>query len=123
MISGKIVTKKEPLFPRYLFVRTDLENTNWTSLRSTRGVSNFVEFGNGPKVVDPNIINELKKVELLPRKPFIKTGEKIKIVKGSFSGLKAVYQNMDGASRSYILLEFMQQDQHMSIDNNFIKKI
>ena len=59
IVKGNKVIKEEPLFSRYLFAQLDFEDTNWTSVRSTRGVSNFVEFGNGPAIVDQAIVKEL----------------------------------------------------------------
>jgi len=123
MIRGNRVIREEPLFSRYLFVWLDTENTNWTSVRSTRGVSNFVEFGDGPARVKNTIINYLKQIDLLPKEPYIKYGEKVRIASGSLEGLTAIYEATDGVSRSYILLEFMQQNQHLSIDNQHIEKI
>ena len=67
MVKGNKVVKEEPLFSRYLFAWLDVENTNWTSIRSTRGISNFVAFGNGPAIVDQAIINELRQIDLLPK--------------------------------------------------------
>ena len=123
MVKGNKVIKEEPLFSRYLFAWLDLENTNWTSIRSTRGISNFVAFGNGPAIVDQAIINELRQIDLLPKESYFKIGEKVSIAGGSLKGLNAIYQTADGSSRSYILLEFMQQNQHLSIDNQLIEKI
>jgi len=122
-IRGNKVTKEEPLFSRYLFAWLDIENTNWSSVRSTRGISNVVAFGNGPIIVNQAIINALKKIDLLPIEPYIKIGEKVRVVSGSLEGLSAIYQTADGLSRSYILLEFMQQNQYLSIDNQLIEKI
>ena len=122
-IRGNKVIKEEPLFSRYLFAWLDFENTNWSSVRSTRGISNVVAFGNGPIIVNQVIINGLKKIDLLPIEPYIKIGEKVRIASGSLAGLKAIYQTADGSSRSYILLEFMQQNQYLSIDNQLIEKI
>ena len=123
MVKGNKVTKEEPLFPRYLFAWLDLENTNWTSIRSTRGISNFVAFGNGPAIVDQAIIKELKKIDLMPEESYFKAGEKIRVASGSLEGLSAIYQSENGSSRSYILLEFMQQNQYISIDNQLIERI
>jgi transcriptional antiterminator RfaH len=123
IIRGNKVIKEEPLFSRYLFAWLDVENTNWTSVRSTRGISNFVAFGNGPAIVDQTIINELKQIDLLPKEAYFKIGEKVRVASGSLKGLNAVYQTSDGLSRSYILLEFMQQNQYLSIDNQLIEKI
>jgi transcriptional antiterminator RfaH len=123
MVKGNKVIKEEPLFSRYLFAWLDIENTNWSSVRSTRGISNVVAFGNGPIIVNQAIINALKKIDLLPIEPYIKIGEKVRFVSGSLEGLSAIYQTADGLSRSYILLEFMQQNQYLSIDNQLIEKI
>ena len=123
IIRGNKVIKEEPLFSRYLFARLDVENTNWTSVRSTRGISNFVAFGNGPAIVDQAIVKELKKIDLMPEESYFKAGEKIRVASGSLEGLSAIYQTENGSSRSYILLEFMQQNQYLSIDNRLIEKI
>ena len=123
MVKGNKVVKEEPLFSRYLFAWLDVENTNWTSIRSTRGISNFVAFGNGPAIVDQAIINELRQIDLLPKEAYFKIGEKVRVASGSLKGLNGIYQTSDGSSRSYILLEFMQQNQYLSIDNQLIEKI
>ena len=123
IIKGVRVTKEEPLFLRYLFAWLNVENTNWTSVRSTRGISNIVAFGNGPAIVDQAIINELRQIDLLPKEPYFEMGEKVRVVGGSLKGLSAIYQTADGLSRASILLEFMQQNQYLSIDNQLIKKI
>jgi len=123
MIKGNKVIKEEPLFSRYLFAWLDLENTNWTSIRSTRGISNFVAFGNGPATVDQAIINELMQIDLSPKEAYFKAGEKIRVASGPLEGLSAIYETENGSLRSYILMEFMQQKQYLSIDNQLIEKI
>jgi len=123
IIKGVRVTKEEPLFSRYLFIELDIKNTNWTSIRSTRGVSKFVEFGNGASTVDPLIIESLRNVESQPEESYLTLGEKVRVVYGAFKSLEAIYQAADGSARSYILMELMQQDQYISIDNQLIKKI
>ena len=123
LIKGVRVTKEEPLFSRYLFIELDTKNTNWTSIRSTRGVSKFVEFGNGASIVDPLIIESLHNMEPQPEESYLTHGEKIRVVNGAFKGLEAIYQAADGLARSYILMELMQQDQYISIDNQLIDKI
>jgi len=122
LVSGKKIIKTEPLFSRYLFAELDIKNTNWTSIRSTRGISKFVEFGNGPAIVESSLISELKKIDSMSPEPYIKIGEKIKLMSGSLKGLSAIYQAADGSSRSIIMLQFMQHNQELSVDNNSFKK-
>ena len=123
LIKGVRVTKEEPLFSRYLFIELDTKNTNWTSIRSTRGVSKFVEFGNGASIVDPLIIESLYNMDSQPEESYLTHGEKIRVVNGAFEGLEGIYQATNGLARSYILMELMQQDQIISIDNQLIEKI
>jgi transcriptional antiterminator RfaH len=123
IINGNKVIKNEPLFSRYLFAWLEVENTNWTSVRSTRGVSNFVKFGNRSAIVEQRIIDYLKKCDLQSQESYIKIGEIVKIASGSLKGFKAIYKAADGDSRSYILLNFMQQNQYLSIDNQLIRKL
>ena len=123
IIKSKKTIKKEPLFSRYIFVQLDFEKINWTSIRSTRGVSNYVEFGRGPAIVAQAIIEELEKIDSLAPKPYYKIGQKLRIRSGALKGLKAIYDAPDGTSRSYLLLTFMQQNQRVSIDNQRLKKL
>ena len=123
MIKGVRVKKEEPLFSRYLFIKLDITNTNWTSIRSTRGVTKFVEFGGGASIVDPLIIESLLKMESQPEESYLTRGETVRVVNGAFRGLEGIYQATNGLARSYILMELMQQDQIISIDNQLIEKI
>ena len=41
----KINKKNVVLFPGYLFIYLDKHNENWSPIRSTKGVINFVRFG------------------------------------------------------------------------------
>ena len=123
IIKGVRVKREEPLFSRYLFIKLDITNTNWTSIRSTRGVTKFVEFGGGASIVDPLIIESLLKMESQPEESYLTRGETVRVVNGAFRGLEGIYQATNGLARSYILMELMQQDQIISIDNQLIEKI
>src|SRR5262245_23757018 len=49
----------EPLFPRYLFVRTDVA-ANFGKISSTRGVVRLVGGSDGPWTVDGHIVQSLR---------------------------------------------------------------
>ena len=122
LVDGKRTIKKEPLFPQYLFAKLNTKNTNWTSIKSTRGINKIVEFGAGPAKVETDVIRELRKLDSMPPEPYMKIGENIKVVSGPLQGLSAIYEAADGLSRSIILLQFMQQNQKIKIDNKFLIK-
>ena len=54
MRRHKATLVKEPMFPRYLFIRLDTSGSgpSWSPIRSTLGVSQLVRFGGQPAVVD-----------------------------------------------------------------------
>ena len=55
-----IKNKTTPLFPGYLFIELDDKKQNWTPIRSTKGVANFVRFGLNFATVSNQIINMIK---------------------------------------------------------------
>lgn len=64
ILRGKRQKVEEPLFPCYVFARFDYEQgPNFTSVRSTRGVVDFVRFGAQPKEVQGDLVFELKQLE------------------------------------------------------------
>ncbi len=53
---------KVPLFPRYLFILLEFgfESKSWVPLRSTKGVSYLVKFGQKPAKVHDELIGLIK---------------------------------------------------------------
>jgi transcription elongation factor/antiterminator RfaH len=61
ILRGKKILSKEPMFPRYLFVRLNNSSLqNWSPIRSTKGVSHLVNFESHPATLEDEIINNLK---------------------------------------------------------------
>ena len=57
---GKLVKVTESLFPRYLFINLNRVDDNWAPIRSTYGVSGFVQFGDYPLSVPDALVEELQ---------------------------------------------------------------
>lgn len=102
-----------PLFPRYLFVRLQLEADNVAPIRSTRGVVGLVRFGTAIKPLPEGFVESLnqfadpKSGYHLPEKPLFTIGGLVKILEGPFKGCAGVYQKPVGNSRALLLLEFL----------------
>jgi transcription antitermination factor NusG len=58
--SKHVYDTVEPLFPRYLFIHLALFQDSFYSIRSTRGVSKIVQFGNEPVKVPAGLVDKLK---------------------------------------------------------------
>ncbi|THB66370.1 MAG: transcription/translation regulatory transformer protein RfaH [Gammaproteobacteria bacterium] len=114
--KGKIIEKKEPLFPGYLFIQLNKLQSNWSVIRSTRGVLKLVAFGREPLPVDSELIKQLKKREdIPPLKPAINKGDRIKIENGPFAQVNAIFDELDGEKRAIVLLNLMNTWQRVKI--------
>ncbi|MEF1221101.1 transcription/translation regulatory transformer protein RfaH, partial [Photobacterium damselae] len=59
IVRGKKQEVLEPLFPSYVFVYFDPEQVSYTSVRSTRGVADFIRRGSIPQLVQQDLIYQL----------------------------------------------------------------
>ncbi|WP_372628222.1 transcription/translation regulatory transformer protein RfaH [Arsukibacterium sp.] len=125
--AGKQVKVTEPMFPRYLFLQISSEQLNLSSIRSTRGISDFVRFGQQLAQVPAGLIASLNLQQLAQQQqennnqPF-KAGDPLTVLNGPFSGIEAVYQLAEGDKRSVVLLNLLGQWVKTSMDNQQIVK-
>jgi transcriptional antiterminator RfaH len=125
---GKISTVLQPLFPRYLFIRLGqgLSAQSWTPIRSTKGVSRLVTFGNTPAKVDDALIALLRSHEesaqAEPDRLF-KTGERVRITSSAFTDIEGIYQMMDGDQRVMVLIELMSKSVKISVPPSALQKL
>jgi transcriptional antiterminator RfaH len=123
--QGKKALMKEPMFPRYLFVRLNNDGLqNWSPIRSTKGVSHLVKFGSYPAALDDEIINMLvqKTDKNLTVKAFL-NDDSVEIIDGPFKGLKAVFKCYSGEERAILLLDFMAKHINAKFDLRQFKKV
>lgn len=121
--KGKVSLKDEPLFSGYIFIYIDPNKINWNALRSTKGISSVVSFGSGPQTVSNNIVEALRKIQNINVEKLHEKGDSLSILTGPLKGLNAIYEAPDGDSRSIVLLQFLQQNQRLTFNNEDLKKI
>ena len=112
--QGKLLVAKEPLFPRYLFIRlaSGLDAPSWAPIRSTRGVSRLVRFGVEAAKVDDELISFLQSrcnSGEDATKPLFARGERVRITSGAFAGIEGVFEMNDGDSRVMVLIELLSK--------------
>ena len=112
---GKLLKKMEPLFPRYLFLHLEEGNDNWGPIRSTMGVAGLVRFGQAYAVVSDEVLDAVRERTQDVKKTLFESGDSIRVVSGPLLGLEGVFEITDGAQRSFVLLEFMQKQQRVSV--------
>lgn len=129
IVRGKKTVIEEALFPSYLFILTDKENSAFPKIRSTRGVNDLVKFGNKIISVPDTLIENLEKLcyslnDLsADNKIDLKKGDKVEILNGSFQGLTAIFKEQDGLERSILFLKLLNQENTVSFNNNDIRKL
>ena len=116
VLRSKLVQVVEPMFSRYLFIRLDTEQTNWSPIRSTLGVSKLVSFGNRPAVVADELIEALQQLPEQAPQRLIQPGQQVKIVSGPLRGLEGIYQQADGELRAMVLIELLNKQHRIVTD-------
>ena len=96
--EGKKVTLQEKIFPGYILVKLNLDNTSWYAVRSTPGVTGFVGIGNKPTALsekEVETIQQFSKMEAPTYKTSFSVGEAIKIIDGPFSDFIGSVEELD----------------------------
>ncbi|MBD1575873.1 MULTISPECIES: transcription/translation regulatory transformer protein RfaH [Vibrio] len=124
VVRGKRKMVTEPLFPSYVFIQFDADTgPSFTTIRSTRGVVDFIRFGALPSIVPDALIAELKKIEaqtegVMSGLPQI--GDTVQVTGGQFSGFDAIYKEADGEKRSILLVTLVNQQVKVKVGNQDI---
>tara|TARA_B100001029_G_C15012987_1_gene425426 strand:- start:760 stop:1302 length:543 start_codon:yes stop_codon:yes gene_type:complete len=126
-IGLKKLESVKPIFPRYLFVQIDLDKVNWASIKSTKGVSNLVFFGEKPAFVDKTLVKEIE-AKLDSQSVYrgnistrvLKKGDKVQINKGPMKGVEAIFLSKNSKNRVKILIEILRTSTIASISETSI---
>ncbi|GAA6131567.1 transcription/translation regulatory transformer protein RfaH [Halopseudomonas sabulinigri] len=119
---GRRLQLEESLFPGYLFIRLDRMQDNWFAIRSTRGVSRLVCFGQDPARVSAGIIYSIKTLaDIEPVSPALHSGDRVRITEGPFSDLEAIFLRPDGDERAILLLNLLHREQKLKVPLRAIK--
>ncbi len=121
----KIKDKVIALFPRYIFIQLNDKNQNWSPIRSTKGVANFVRFGIKFAKVPDDIIMSIKlqeddTVEKLIDLSKFHQGDSVQIQEGALKDQQAIFSHYDGQMRAIVLLKILHQDQRLALKENEI---
>ncbi|NVK20934.1 MAG: transcription/translation regulatory transformer protein RfaH [Kangiellaceae bacterium] len=126
IIRGKRKQLTEALFPNYIFIRLNTNGQGWSTIRSTRGVRDFVKFAGVPAKVPAQLLQTLQlmdkgAVKVKSNAP--KSGEKVQIIEGPFKDLEGVYKNSSGEMRSIVLLNVLGKITELELANSAVIKL
>ncbi len=123
--QGKKILSKEPMFPRYLFVWLSHDGQqNLLPIRSTKGVSHLVNFGEQAASLNDEMMDNLKlKIDKALVMKVFSIGDKVEICKGPFKGMDAIFNNYKGEERAVLFLNFMAKNLTAKFDLWDFKKV
>lgn len=117
-IAGRVQMVTAPLFPHYLFIQLN-DTDNWSSIRSTRGVSKIVHFNGIPASLDDHLVESLKRhcarLNGQAAEPIYKVGDKVIVTEGCFKELEAIVTATNGEERVILLLNLFNRPQHVEL--------
>ena len=105
---------RRPLFPHYLFARLDLAAEIMAHIPWTPGLRKIVAFEGRPTPIPDEMVAHIRRRtdELLaagPEDPF-KRGERVRVARGPFEGLDAVFDcTLSAKGRVRVLLDCMHR--------------
>ena len=109
----KVSRVSEPMFSRYLFIRLNDVNHNWSPIRSTLGVSKLVSFGPHPAKVPSELIDLLKEAPAETLERMFSPGDDVLVASGPLQGLEGKYIAHDGETRAFVLVDLLGQPQKL----------
>jgi len=112
---------RAPVFPRYLFVRLDIEITQWRSILSTIGVSDIIRNDERPVPLPEGVVETLKAREerdgtlVVDLHDKLRKGEPVDISLGSLAGQSGLFECEDGKNRVIVLVDMLGRRVRLSV--------
>ena len=116
-----------PLFPGYVFVKTDLHPNHHLSILKTPGAVKLIGNKDGPVPVAAPIIESLKIMvnagESIITGPLFKEGEKVMVVNGPFAGVQGIFSMYKGKGRVIVFIDLLGQSASVEVEEADIERI
>lgn len=129
--AAKHRDKLVPLFPRYIFVRLDLERDRWRHICWCQGVWRLISHtSETPTPVPPGQVERIMRmgrekdgvIDLRETLPVIPANTRVKVIDGLFEGWEGVCHLSD-SQRVVVLLKLLGADRPVPLQRNQIEII
>ena len=114
----------EQTFPNSLYVLLSPEFLHTPPISATRCATHLVRFRALPAAVPQKVIESLAQqdfqssvISSLPQQ-----GDEVEITAGTFEGLRAIFAEPEGETRSVLLLNLLNKQVSRSVDNRQFRK-
>ncbi|MGL4448250.1 MAG: transcription/translation regulatory transformer protein RfaH [Shewanella sp.] len=127
--NQKTVATQVPLFPSYLFIQFDPDETSVRQIHSTRGVNYLVNCQERMVPLDDRIIHTIRMKELrtfdktLAESAPLVAGEKVIFTEGPFTDLEGIFQEQCPNKRCQVLFTIMGQQKTINVPEQSVKRL
>ena len=116
-----------PLFPGYIFVKTDLNPTEHIEILKTAGAVRLVGNRDGPVSIADNTIDSLK-IMVATEHPIttgsrFKKGDRVMVVDGPFAGVVGTFVRYRGQERVIVNIEALGQYAAVDVSEDDVEKL
>lgn len=121
--------KVRPYFPRYIFVRANLDVVGVSTLQWLPGGNGLVRFGGEPATVPESFISALRQhiaeaqAARDPSLGDLKPGDPVRITSGAFAGADAIFDTrLNGEARAQVLLDWLGRRVRVAVDARVLER-
>ncbi len=122
-------SKVRPYFPRYLFVRADLDAVGTSALQWVPGAIGLVEVGGVPATISEAMIYQIRRqVEAIDAAggltfTGLQPGDPVRITHGPLAGYEALFDTrLSGTERVQVLLQMLGRQVKVQVNAGAIEK-
>ena len=125
--KGKQDIKEEKIFPGYILVKMELDNSTWDIVTNTEGVRGFVKTDKYPKPLaesEVQAITKFMEVEQPSFKTSFTVGEAVKITEGAFADFIGSVKEIDTTKgKVKVLISFLGREAPVELDFSQVEKL
>ena len=125
--NGRRTSIKRKVFPGYLLIEMELDDTTWYLVKNTIGVTGFVSSGNRPVPIQQSEINTiLESLEggSIKTKPTWQKGEVVRVTSGPFSEFTGTIEEVNpDKEKIKVLISIFGRDTPVELDFNQIERV
>lgn len=116
IVRRQRIVRHEAVFPGYVFIQLDTENSDWCALKNTRGVGRIVSFNGCPRSVSDALINAMHQQFDIQEKAvaLFKPGDKVQVTDGCFTDIEAIVKAVTPDERVIVLLHILHSPQTLA---------
>ncbi len=119
---------RTPLFPGYLFVKTDLSPLEHLEILKTVGAVRLIGYKAGPLPVTSETVESLKimvdtESQIVTTGLIFKKGDRVVVISGPFVGVIGTFVRYRGKGRVVVNIETLGQSAGVDVDGDDVEKI